>query len=162
MDRCPECRADTQAHEHEHSLEVQLPFTQYFRNDLRIVPILIMHADLPACESLGHAVADAIRDWPEPALILGTTDMTHYETDAQARAQDREAIQKILALDPEGLYGVVRERRISMCGLGPTLGVLSAAIRSGAHEAELVRYATSAEAGGEVDNVVGYAGFIIR
>ena len=67
----------------------------------------------------------------------------------------------MLALDPRGLFDVVREERISMCGYGPTVAMLTAAQRLGATKAELLRYATSGDVSGDRDTVVGYAGIAV-
>jgi AmmeMemoRadiSam system protein B len=87
--------------------------------------------------------------------------MSHYEPDAVARRKDQRAIDRILALDPEGLYRTVRSERISMCGFIPATVALFAAIALGATEARLVKYATSGDASGDYGQVVGYAGLAI-
>jgi AmmeMemoRadiSam system protein B len=87
--------------------------------------------------------------------------MNHYESDAVTRVKDRKAIDPILAMDPEGLFDVVRRENISMCGYGPTVAMLTAAKILGATKAELVKYATSGDVSMDFDHVVGYAGFVI-
>jgi AmmeMemoRadiSam system protein B len=87
--------------------------------------------------------------------------MNHYETDAITRVKDRKAIDRVLALDPRGLYDVVQRERISMCGFGPTTSMLIAAKRLGASKAELIKYATSGDISGDFDRVVGYAGLTV-
>jgi AmmeMemoRadiSam system protein B len=162
LERFPDAEPDVQAHQSEHCLEVHLPFLQFLRNEVRIVPIIIMRSDLLTCQELGLAIASTLREWPEPVLLIASTDMTHYESDQIARHKDSQAIQKILALDPEGLYHTVRQQRISMCGVAPTVSVLFASSELGASRAELVHYMTSAEASGDFEHVVGYAGIIIK
>jgi len=162
LERFPDAEADTQAHQSEHCLEVQLPFLQFLKSEVRIVPIVIMRSDLLSCQELGLAIASTLREWPEPVLLIASTDMTHYEPDQIARQKDRQAIQKILALDPKGLHNTVRQYRISMCGVAPTVSVLFASSELGASRAELVHYMTSAEVSGDFEYVVGYAGIIIK
>jgi AmmeMemoRadiSam system protein B len=87
--------------------------------------------------------------------------MNHYESDAVTRIKDRKAIDAILAMDPEGLYDVVRREHISMCGYGPAVSMLTAAKQLGASKSTLVKYATSGDASGDFDRVVGYAGIIV-
>jgi hypothetical protein len=87
--------------------------------------------------------------------------MSHYVSDAVARKKDRMAIERILHLDPEGLYRTVEKERISMCGYLPATVMLFASRALGAREARLVQYATSAEVSGDYDHVVGYAGIVI-
>jgi AmmeMemoRadiSam system protein B len=154
---------DTEAHRFEHAVEVQLPFLQYFRRDLSIVPIVMMSIELEVCRDLGAAMAKAIQSHPaaDPVLLVASTDMTHYESDPVAREKDAAAVDRILALDPEGLHQVVRERQISMCGFAPTVSVMYAALRLGAKRAQLIRYMTSGEITGDKDHVVGYAGLIV-
>ena len=87
--------------------------------------------------------------------------MNHYESDAVTRVKDRKAIDQILALNPEGLHEVVRREKISMCGFGPAVSMLTAAKILGATKAELVKYATSGDVSLDFDHVVGYAGVIV-
>jgi AmmeMemoRadiSam system protein B len=87
--------------------------------------------------------------------------MNHYEPDSITRAKDRKAIDKMLALDPQGLYEVLRREDISMCGYGPAIAMLTATKELGAKHAELAKYATSADTGGDRSAVVGYAGIIV-
>jgi AmmeMemoRadiSam system protein B len=162
LERFPEAEADTQAHQSEHCLEVQLPFLQLLKNEVRIVPIVMMQSDLLTCQELGSAIAAILREWPEPVLLIASTDMTHYEPDPIARQKDGRAIEKILSLDPQGLHTTVHQYRISMCGHAPTVAVLFASLELGASQAELVHYMTSAEVSGDYEHVVGYAGIIIK
>jgi len=153
--------ADYQAHMYEHSLEVQVPFLQYFQPGLEIVPICLGHIPYSACEEIASAVADAVRTAGRPVLMVASTDMTHYESQAQANAKDRLAIEQVLEMNPEGLYETVRENGISMCGFIPTTITLGASLLLGATRAELVKYATSGDVSGDYDRVVGYASFLI-
>jgi AmmeMemoRadiSam system protein B len=152
---------DASAHEHEHSLEVQLPFLQRRVGRFTFVPIAIGVGGYAALESLGLAVAKAVERAPNPVLIIASSDMNHYEPDGLTRIKDRKAIDKVLALDPQGLYDVVRREDISMCGYGPTIAMLTAAKDLGAMKAELVKYSTSADSNGDCSSVVGYAGIIV-
>jgi hypothetical protein len=159
MKRCALVEEDEQAHLWEHSLEVQLPFIQYYRKDAAIVPICVSHeAGYGELETLGRALAEAIRDSGRETLIVASTDMSHYVTQKTAEKKDMLAIRKVLDLDPAGLYKTVTEERISMCGYQPTAAALVAAIGLGASGAELVRYQTSGETTGDYAQVVGYAG----
>ena len=155
---CPLLREDASAHSREHAIEVQLPFLHRFRPDVRIVPVALGRLSLEECRELGENVADAIAGDAERPLLVASSDMSHYEPDAVARKKDRLAIDRMLALDPEGLYATVRTERISMCGVLPAAVVLFAARRLGATSARLIRYATSGDVSLEFDQVVGYAG----
>jgi hypothetical protein len=151
---------DAEAHEDEHSLEVQLPFLQRSVGEFKFVPIAVGVGGYSGLESLGHSIAKAVG--PTGAvMIIASSDMNHYEPDSLTRQKDRKAIDKILALDPPGLYEVLRHEDISMCGYGPTIAMLTAAKDLGAQRAELIKYATSADTSGDRDAVVGYAGIVV-
>jgi AmmeMemoRadiSam system protein B len=152
---------DASAHRAEHAIEVELPFLQLRQPRLRLVPIAIGTRQLDMLEQLGDALALAIASLKEPVLIVASSDMNHYESDAVTRIKDHQAIERILTLDPGGLHHVVTQQNISMCGFAPTVVMLTAARKLGARSADLVKYATSGDISGERDRVVGYAGVII-
>lgn len=152
---------DSDAHEDEHSLEVQLPFLQRAVGAFSFVPIAIGVGSYSTLETLGHSVGQALKRLESQVLIIASSDMNHYEPDSITRVKDRKAIDKILALDPAGLYDVLRREDISMCGYGPTIAMLTAAKDLGAQRAELLKYATSADTSGDRSAVVGYAGIIV-
>ena len=159
---CPRLREDTVAHEREHSLEVQIPFLQKLVKDFRFVPVVLGTDRYPVLEELGHAVAHVVARQSGPVLVIASSDMNHYESDSVTRAKDERAIERILSLDPRGLYDTVRNEEISMCGYAATVAMLVAVRELGATEAQLVRYATSGDINGDREQVVGYAGIIIR
>lgn len=152
---------DELAHRYEHSLEVQVPFLQFLQENITLVPLVVSFISYAACEEAGRAIAAAIKEYDRPVLIVASTDMTHYESRESATKKDKTAIDRVSALDPEGLYQTVIGNRISMCGVMPTTIALVAAIELGATEAELVRYTDSGETSGDTQQVVGYAGFVI-
>jgi len=156
----PYLEEDTQAHRAEHSLEVQLPFLQILLPDFSFVPICIGAGQLPVLQALGQAIASVLKD-DAGVMVIASSDMNHYESDAITRVKDKLAIERILALDAAGLHETVRRERISMCGYGPTVAMLTATKALGATQAELVKYATSGDINGERDAVVGYAGVTI-
>ncbi len=153
--------ADNLAHKYEHSLEVQVPFLQYFQNRLAIVPIVVSHISLNECQRAALEIARAVKAYDREVLLVASTDMTHYESRHNASIKDHLALNHILNLDPQGLYNTVVTNRISMCGVIPTTIVLLAAMELGAVKAELVRYTDSGEASGDTSQVVGYAGLVI-
>jgi AmmeMemoRadiSam system protein B len=152
---------DAVAHADEHCLEVQLPFLQRRFPPFSFVPLLIGAGHYAALESLGHGVAKAVAGAEDRPLIIASSDMNHYEPDGVTRIKDHEAIERILALDPRGLYDVVHRRDISMCGYAPVVAMLTAARDLGARRATLIKYATSADTSGDPSAVVGYAGIIV-
>jgi AmmeMemoRadiSam system protein B len=155
----PGIEQDRAAHLHEHSLEVQLPFLQRARPDVEIAALCLGPLDVAECEAVGRAVAAAAG--AAGALVVASSDMSHYIPEDAARAKDRLAIDRILALDPEGLHRTVRRERISMCGVVPATVMLFAARELGATRAELVRYGSSADVSGDRDHVVGYAALLV-
>ena len=153
---------DNTAHLHEHSLEVQLPFIQYYKKDITIVPICIAYeVTYRELEELGRSVALGIKDFHEDVLIVASTDMSHYVEQEVARKKDLLAINKILDLDAKGLYDTVTQESISMCGFQPTASAILASKELGASRAELVKYQTSGDVTGDYREVVGYAGIRI-
>jgi MEMO1 family protein len=178
-------RVDSLAHLREHSLEVQLPFIQYFKKKFKIVPIQMLDTRLDTCLDLGNALAKAIQEYRElrgvekkgltvngsssrnaisetnDILIVASSDMSHYESAARAKEKDFKAIQSILELNPEGLYHVVRDYDITMCGYGPVIAMLTAGKILGATRVELIKYSNSGDTSGDYDKVVGYAGLVI-
>lgn len=158
LSECPMTAEDLVAHRYEHSLEVQLPFLQFRAPHSSIVPICISHMPLETLLQLGDGLARAILSSRGKPLIVASTDMTHYESGNVARKKDCLALEKVLALDPEGLYEVVQEHQISMCGVVPTVVMLQAALALGAENAELIAYSNSGDVTGDQSEVVGYAG----
>jgi AmmeMemoRadiSam system protein B len=157
----PALEADEVAHAREHAIEVQLPFLRRLQPRLSFVPVTLMRSDPGFCEEVGRAVASVTRVLDEPVLLICSTDLNHYELQAESNRKDRLAIEALLSLDPSRLLATVSEHRISMCGVAPAAAML-AALRALAHgPAELVRYETSDDVSGEYDRVVGYAGLIV-
>ena len=155
---CPMTAEDAVAHRYEHSLEVQLPFLQFLSPSSSIVPVCISRMPLELLLQLGDGLARAISSCSRTPLIVSSSDMTHYEPGQIAREKDFLALEKVLALDPEGLYQVVQEHNISMCGVLPTVVMLQAALALGAEHAELIAYSNSGDVTGDQSEVVGYAG----
>jgi len=157
----PLLREDAVAHETEHALEVQLPFLQRLAGDFRFVPIALGTERFDLFDQLGRAIAKVHAAQKEPFLILTSSDMNHYESDAITRVKDRFALDKIAALDPKGLHEVIRAKEISMCGYGPAVVMMTAMRELGAKQAKIIAYATSAEVSGDYDWTVGYAGALV-
>jgi AmmeMemoRadiSam system protein B len=161
--RFPQLEEDSAAHQGEHAIEVQLPFLQAQQKNLHIVPIAVGTSDFRVLRELGEALAFVIGEHEDQKILLvASSDMNHYESDAITRVKDHKAIDRILALDARGLWEVVMREDISMCGFGPTLAMLTAAKILGATRATLVRYATSGDISGDREAVVGYAGMTVE
>jgi AmmeMemoRadiSam system protein B len=160
-ERFPALEEDASAHRAEHAAEVELPFMQVRQRELRFVPIAVGTGRFEILEELGKALAEVISNRKDPVLIVASSDMNHYESDVVTRAKDHRAIERILTLDARGLFDVVTQQDISMCGFGPAVAMLTAARELGAKSAELVRYATSGDVSGDRKMVVGYAGIVV-
>jgi MEMO1 family protein len=153
---------ELEVHKKEHSLEVQLPFLQFFRKELSIVPICISYyANYKDLEELGKGLAKSIRKLRKDTLIIASTDMSHQETQEIAEKKDQKAIQEILNLNAKKLVSVVKSENISMCGFQPTAVAIIASKELGASKATLINYQTSGNVTGDFDQVVGYAGIRI-
>ncbi len=153
---------DLLAHQFEHSVEVQLPFLQYFKPDVRFVPIVIGSGDREACRAVGKDIARALQETGREAVIMTSSDMNHYESQKVARQKDFQAIEAVLSMDGDELLKRVTEQDITMCGYAPAMVMMSALGGPGAARAELVKYQTSGDITGDTNAVVGYAGIILK
>jgi hypothetical protein len=153
---------DYGAHQYEHSIEVQLPFLQYFKRDIRLVPIVLAYSPGATYKEIGRELARAIKDLDREVVIIASSDMTHYEPQESAQQKDNQAIEAILDLNEDELLKRIEQFNISMCGYGPAVSLISAAKELGAASAKLVRYQTSGDTTGDYSAVVGYAGIAIK
>jgi AmmeMemoRadiSam system protein B len=161
--------ADASSHKLEHSLEVQLPFLQVLRSDVKIVPMLMnlgwsedprqLH---DACKSLGEIIAAAIRAHTQDVLIVASSDMNHREPREVTERKDRRALERIEAFDVAGFLEVTDRENITVCGKVAIATMLEAARGLGATEAQVVMYGDSGDASGDIHDVVGYAGILVR
>ncbi len=172
LDASPLVGSDHAAHADEHAVEVELPFLQVLRADVRIVPLVLAWDAWEGCERLGQALAALVGRWPERVLLLASSDLNHYEPATVSERKDHRALEAVAALDGAELLARCRREHISMCGRAPTATVI-AAIRAlgggrggrggggGAARAEVVHYSHSGMVTGEDDAVVGYGGVVI-
>jgi MEMO1 family protein len=156
-------KEDYLAHAKEHSLEVELPVIQYFKNDFEIVPIAFLSDNLDILIEEGVNIAKAIKDYSAyRVLLVASSDMTHYEPEAKVKDKDNQAIEAILSLDEKKLMERVASFNITMCGYAPVIAMLSCVKELGASKGKLVAYQTSAETSNDKSSVVGYAGIILN
>ncbi|MEM2946623.1 MAG: AmmeMemoRadiSam system protein B [Candidatus Bathyarchaeia archaeon] len=147
---------DDSAHRYEHSIEVQLPFLQYlYGSAFKIVPICFLMQDLRSSKEIGQAVASVLAG--KNALIIASSDMTHYEPQKAAEKKDMEALKAVKAMEEERFHSIIEEYRITACGYGPIIALITAAKALGAREAKLLCYKTSGDVTGDYSAVVGYA-----
>ncbi len=159
---CDLLEDDPAAHAREHAVEVELPFLLARQPALAAVPIVLGWSDWPRTRRLGEALAAVVRASPEPVLLVASSDMTHYESAADADRKDRLALAAVERLDGEALLDVARRERVSMCGRVPAAAVLEAARRLGATAATVVHRSHSGEVTGDDRSVVSYAGVVVR
>ena len=165
----PRADLDEAAFHREHSGEVQVPFLQAARADVRIAPVSLNTHDRAVLRDFGRALAQAAGD----CLVAATTDLTHCgegygvmppagkSPGEWAREQDALVLDRVRALDADGFWRVVEERDVTMCGIAPTAAMIEYARARGASSAEVVAYATSADGEPGADRAVGYPGVIV-
>ena len=147
---------DEIAHAMEHSLEVQLPFLQFlFGTGFKIVPIVVAAQEQFVSVELGRSIASVLAG--ANAVVIASTDLSHYELQHVANRKDRIAIERMVQMDTEDLLEVIWRQGISMCGPGPVVAAITACKLMGANHARLLRYATSGDVSGDFGHVVGYA-----
>jgi len=152
---------DAAAHAQEHAVEVELPFLAQLAPQTRIVAVALGQATFDECRKIAAGLAGVIGHLPEPPLLLISTDMNHFASDAATRRLDEMALACLERLDPRGLFDVCRANHISMCGLIPAVIALETLRLLGKlKRAERVAYGTSADVNGETGRVVGYAGML--
>lgn len=157
---CPGLREDGVAHSREHSLEVEIPFLQILAPGFSFVPVAVGTLRFGELHDLGMGLAHVLKESQEEILVVTSSDMNHYEPDDKTRVKDAKAIDRMKAVDARGLFEVCRQEKISMCGLGPAVVMLTAMKELGVQNGEVVRYATSGDVNGDREAVVGYAGMI--
>lgn len=138
----------------EHSIEVQLPFLQYLFDDFNFVPISCLDQGMEAMRELGEAVVDAVS---KSALIIVSSDFTHFAPHDIASELDLKAIEAIKKLDFEGFYDVVKRFSISICGWGAIAALITIAKSLSLEKVRLLKYGTSGDVTGDKASVVGYA-----
>lgn len=153
---------DTAAHLREHAIEVQIPFIQMLTENPSFAAICVGTAEYSSLEALGHALARAVESSSEAVLLVASSDMSHYEPANVASQKDHLAIDRVLSVDPRGLYRTIFEKDISMCGFAPAVALLTACHDLGASSGRLVRYANSGDVSGDFERVVGYAGMAVN
>jgi MEMO1 family protein len=147
---------DDEAHRYEHSIEVQLPFLQFiYPRRFNFVPICMMLQDLKTSIEVGKAVMKAAER--HSALIIASSDWTHYEPQEIAVPKDKQAIQAALEMNEKKFQDTIEERAVTACGYGPVTAMIHAAKLLGAKKTELLSYQTSGDITGDKSSVVGYA-----
>jgi AmmeMemoRadiSam system protein B len=152
---------DELAHRFEHSVEVQLPFLQYlYGSDFKFVPVCFQMQDLASAVEVGNALVEVLAN--KNAVIIASSDMTHYEPQGNAAAKDMAALRAVEAMDEKLFFSVIERQNVTACGYGPIAALITAAKGLGAKEAKLLCYKTSGDTTGDYSSVVGYAAVSFR
>ena len=160
VDASPLFTIDDDVHRQEHGLEVELPFLQTMLEDFRIVPLLLGGEQDDLVQRVSAVLAARM---DETTLLLVSSDLSHYPTQADAERIDRATIRAILSLDPAqfkqaisnpaGIPGLATRA----CGAAAIRVALHIARRLGMTHARLFDYRNSGDMGGDPQSVVGYA-----
>lgn len=143
-------------HRGEHSIEVQLPFLQIVLGDVPFVPLIMGEQSMSSCKELSDQIVAAVRELHKFALIIGSTDLSHYFSYTQAVRLDSAVTKRLAAFDAQGLEEDLNADRGEACGAGPMLVTMLAARKLGAGRAAVLRYANSGDVSGDKTTVVGY------
>jgi MEMO1 family protein len=152
---------DEVAHRHEHSIEVQLPFLQYmYGKAFKFVPICFLMQDLESAQEIGRALAEVLAN--RNAVVIASSDFTHYESQASVERKDFAALKAVEALDEKKFYAVLEGQNVSACGYAPIAALMTYAKALGATKAEVLCHKTSGDVTGDKSSVVGYAAATIK
>jgi len=150
----PMVREHAAAHAREHSLEMQLPFLQRLAPGVKIVPLVMGYQTADTARGLGDALASVLRG--KDALLIASTDLSHYHEAATAAALDAVVIGSVGRFDDQGLQQALDANPDHACGGGPTVAVMRAARQLGARDAVVLNHADSGDVSGDKSSVVGY------
>jgi AmmeMemoRadiSam system protein B len=146
---------DPSSHRREHSLEVQLPFLQeIYGSKFKLVPVSLTFQDIETARELGKGIATLLKG--TDAILIASSDLTHYEPADNAREKDLALLEKVTTLDVVGFYSVLERRNVTACGYGAIATVMEASRHLGFQRGELHKYATSGDTTGDNSAVVGY------
>jgi len=147
---------DDLAHRFEHSIEVQLPFLQYlYGSEFKFVPICFQMQDLASAVEVGNALVEVLAS--KNAVVIASSDMTHYEPQGNAAAKDMAALKAVESMDEKRFYSIIEKQNVTACGYGPIAAVITVAKGLSAKEAKLLCYKSSGDITGDYSSVVGYA-----
>ncbi len=143
----------------EHAVEVELPFLQLVLGKFKLVPIVIGDQDWATCEALAEALIKSLKG--KSALIVASTDLSHFHPYDEAVRLDNIVINHVNSFDPEGLFTDLRAGVCEACGGSPMAATMLAAKGLGADKAKVLKYANSGDVTGDRSGVVGYMAAVI-
>jgi AmmeMemoRadiSam system protein B len=147
-------KSSTEGHRTEHSLEVQLPFLQSVLQEFRILPIVMGDQHREFCLELGTALGKVLQK--KNAILVASSDLSHYYNAAMARQLDAVAIKSIHKLDADCFLHDMEKEKTEACGGGPVAAVMHAARLLGADQCTVLHSCNSGDVSGDNDRVVGY------
>jgi len=157
--RYPYAKPDEFAHLYEHSLEVQVPFLQrYARKEFKILPVVLSFLEYEIARDFGRYLGEVLRN--KEALIVISSDMSHYISAEEARRKDEILISAMERLNTEELYFKALQYNITMCGVVPAVVGIEAAKVLGATRGVVVDYSNSGDTTGDYSQVVAYLGMV--
>ena len=148
-------------YDREHSLEIELPFLQVALGDFDLIPLMMREQSVALAQALGAALAAVLEALPGPALLVASSDLSHFYPQAQAEKLAAVMLERIGAVDPVGVIEAEEQRRGFACGRAAIATVLFAARALGADSAQVLRYATSGDVSGDYSQVVGYGAAVV-
>lgn len=161
VNECDNATFDNNAHVKEHSIEIHLPFLQYFEEDFKIVPIVLSINDIDSIKDLGNKIAKSIKKTGKNVKIIASTDLSHFLSEEDANIVDNIVIQDIVNMDEESLINNVLKYNISMCGHAPVAVTIHVSKLLGYNQSKILSYYTSGKITGDLSSVVGYTSAII-
>ncbi len=153
---------DFHAHIHEHSIEVQLPFLQYFSSEFKIVPITMASQSYGASNDLAKAIYDASCELSKSFCVIASTDLSHFNNQEKANTVDSFVLEDIGNMDEFKLFNEVVQYNITMCGYGPVMTTIILSRMCGMNNCDVLEYKTSGDVSGDLSSVVGYASCIFK
>ncbi len=144
----------------EHAIEIELPFLQrVLAGGFSLLPIMLRDQSDAMAHALGAALAQALAG--RRALLVASSDLSHYFPQPRAEQLDAEMLRQVAALDPVGVLAAQAGGRGQACGAGAIAAMLWAARALGADQARVVRHATSGDVSGDFEQVVGYGAAVV-
>ncbi len=154
--------ADFSAHIREHSIEVQLPFLQYFSSDFKIVPITMGTQNFVTSADLSRAISEAGKKLGKSYAVIASTDLSHFNNQEKANKVDSFVLEDIEEMNEFKLFEEVVQYNITMCGYGAVMTTISISKMSNKNESEILAYRTSGDVTGDFTSVVGYASGVFK
>ena len=147
------------SHDHEHALEIELPFLQQVLGSFKLLPIMIRNQTPTIVQALAQALAKTLVG--KNAILIASSDLSHFYPQPLAAEFDGEILRRLAAFDPQGILAAEEEHAGFACGRGAIAAVLWASKALGANRVNILNYATSGDATGKYDSVVGYGAAVI-